>query len=75
MNDALMGLLVGAGSGAIIGYATYKRPKPCGFCIDFGPGAQAIAVGALGAIGGTFVGVIFGSRQTDTWVPVAAPAR
>jgi hypothetical protein len=75
LTDALVGLLVGAGGGAIIGYATYKRPKPCAFCIDFGPGAQAIAVGALGAIGGGLVGVIFGLRQTDTWVPVSVPAR
>jgi hypothetical protein len=75
LTDALVGLLIGAGGGAIIGYATYKRPKPCEFCIDFGPGAQAIAVGALGAIGGAVVGTTFGSRQTDTWVPVAVPAR
>jgi hypothetical protein len=75
MTDALIGLLVGAGGGAIIGSATYKRPKPCAFCVDFGPGAQAIAIGALGAIGGTLVGVIFGMRQTDTWVPVAVPVR
>ncbi len=75
MNDALVGLLVGAGGGAIIGYATYKRPRPCDFCIDFGPGGQAAIAGGLGAILGTFVGVIAGSRQTDTWVPVAVPHR
>ena len=71
LQDALVGLLVGAGGGAILGYATYKRPKPCDYCLVFGRGFATAIAGGVGGILGTFVGVLFGSRQGDTWVPVA----
>jgi hypothetical protein len=73
LKGALLGLMAGAGAGAIVGYASYKRPDCSSFCIDFGPGLAAAIAGGLGGILGTVAGTIVGARQTDTWVPVAVP--
>jgi hypothetical protein len=74
VKGALLGFLAGAGAGAIIGYASYKRPACSGgFCLDFGPGFDAALASGLGGILGTVAGTIVGARQTDTWVPVAIP--
>ena len=80
MKGTLMGLVLGAGAGALIGAVTY-RPTKCDaasgqWCLDlFGQGG-ATAVGAiLGGAVGTFTGLAIGSRPTENWVPVAVPGR
>jgi hypothetical protein len=77
-KGALVGLLIGAGAGAIIGAATYKKPKPCGCFFDFSEDSRgfetalgAFLVGTVGAIAGAVVG----SHPTESWVPVAIPRR
>jgi len=78
MKGSLMGFLLGAGSGAALGAATYKRPKcdPDVWCLDmFGQGGQAAVGAILGAVSGTMLGLIIGSRPTENWVPVAVPGR
>ena len=73
-KGALVGFLIGVGSGALIGAATYKKPKPCGFCfIEDSRGFDAALGGFLGGTVGAITGAIIGSRQTDSWVPVAVP--
>lgn len=76
-KGALVGLLVGAGAGALIGAASYKKPKPCGcfFVLEDSRGFDAALGGFLGGILGVITGAIIGSRQTDSWVPVAIPRR
>jgi hypothetical protein len=76
-KGALVGLLIGAGAGALIGAATYKKPKPCGclFAFEDTRGSDAAIAGFLGGIVGAITGAIIGSRQTDSWVPVAVPRR
>ena len=78
-KGALVGFLVGAGAGALIGAAAYKKPKPCaGFCIspfEDSRGVDAAAGGILGGIVGAIAGAIIGSRPTESWVPVAVPRR
>lgn len=81
-KGALLGLLIGAGSGAVLGYALYKEPK-CrseGFgCFDLiGPdskGTNAVFSGVGGGLLGSLAGLFFGMRATETWVPgtVGAP--
>jgi len=76
-KGALVGLLIGAGAGALIGAAAYKKPKPCG-CIrlfEDSRGSDAAIAGFLGGLVGAITGAIIGSRQTDSWVPVAVPRR
>lgn len=75
-KGALIGFLVGAGAGALLGAATYK-PQPCrGFCFfEDSRGFEATLGGLLGGVAGTITGAIIGSRQTDSWVPVAVPRR
>ena len=62
----LIGSVSGFLAGAVIGAVTYK---PCNgeFCLDPGPGGQAIGVGFLGAIGGGIVGGIVGAGIKKTW--------
>jgi len=75
-KGSLVGFLIGAGAGALIGAATYKKPKPCGFCfIEDSRGFDAALGGVLGGIVGVITGTVVGSRQTDSWVPVAVPRR
>ncbi|MEJ7683827.1 MAG: hypothetical protein WKG06_39395 [Segetibacter sp.] len=51
--------LAGAVTGALIGLASYQKPVPNGWItFDFGPGADALAGGFLGAAAGTLVGVL-----------------
>ncbi len=78
-KDALIGLLVGAGSGAILGAATYQKPhcKNPGWCgggFDLNRGGSAALVGGLGGILGALAGAVLGARETDSWVVVALPA-
>jgi hypothetical protein len=72
LRDAGLGFAYGAGIGTVLGLVTYRKPdcSAGGFCLDFGPGADA-AVGAVvfGTLG-TMIGLIIGSHSTETWVPV-----
>jgi hypothetical protein len=78
-KGALLGLLMGAGVGAAIGYFSYEEPEPCGCIrIDLGPsseGTSAAFGGALGGIVGALIGALVGSRPTDTWVPATVGTR
>lgn len=81
-RGALWGTVIGAGAGAILGYALYTDP-----CGSDGLGCVAFTVGptsrggnaAISAVGGGLVGALIGTlvgrRQTDTWVPGTLPAR
>jgi hypothetical protein len=81
-NGALWGLLIGAGTGAVLGYVFYQPPK-CqdqGFgCIIFiGPdskGSNAAISAVGGGIVGTLIGTLVGMRATETWVPATVGAR
>jgi hypothetical protein len=81
-KGALWGLLIGAGTGAALGYISYQEPEPCQdfscFGTIFGPGSKggsaawgAAAGGVLGAVVGTLVGM----RPTESWVPGTVGAR
>lgn len=81
-KGALWGLLIGAGSGAVLGYALYREPR-CraeGFaCLDLiGPDSKATNA-AFSAVGGgllgTLAGTLFGMIATETWVPGVAATR
>ncbi len=75
-KGAIWGLLIGAGGGAVAGYLSYSKPKPCVdfSCIGdiFGPSSRdsdAVLGGVLGGIVGTLVGTLVGMHATDAWVP------
>ncbi|MEA2763908.1 MAG: hypothetical protein QOK07_312 [Gemmatimonadaceae bacterium] len=81
-RGALLGLLIGAGTGAAIGAATYKKPKPCeGFsCFGdiLGPSSRGFNVGigaAFGGLLGTAVGALVGMSARDSWVPATVGAK
>ena len=83
-KGALWGLLIGAGTGAVLGYALYEEPKCANDqffgCINFtvGPdskGSNAVFSGVGGGIVGALLGTLIGARATDTWVPGALAAR
>lgn len=59
----LVGLGVGAGLGALIGYASYSPPDCDGqfICIDFGPGLDTLAGAIAGGLSGGLLGLITGS--------------
>jgi hypothetical protein len=83
-KGALWGLLIGAGSGAVIGYATYKEPKcndagmfGCGFDI-LGPDSKqsnAVIGAILGGMVGPIAGALWGMRHTDRWVPATVSTK
>jgi hypothetical protein len=75
-KGALWGLVIGAGSGAILGYTLYKEPK-CrdegfGCIILIGPDSKA-SNAAFSAVGGgllgMLIGTLFGMQATETWTP------
>ena len=74
----LRGLLIGFTAGAVvagaIGAATYKE-STCFACIDFGRWGDAALLGTFGGMIGSIAGLVVGSSQTETWVPVALPRR
>ena len=74
-KGAIFGFLVGAGAGALIGAATYKKPKPGFYFITDTRSFDAALGGLLGGTAGTITGAIIGSRPTESWVPVAVPRR
>ena len=72
----LLGFVVGAGTGAILGAASYRKDNCTDFCIV--PDSRAFDAtlgGALLGIVGSAVGLIVGAHAVDTWVPVALPGR
>jgi hypothetical protein len=78
LQGAMLGLFAGALGGTILASAAYKPPKCAAdtWCMDlWGQGGDAVAGGVLGGLVGVIVGAIAGDRKTDTWVPVAVPAR
>lgn len=75
-RGALIGFVIGASAGAVLGAATYKEPEcheiVCSILPDtrsFEATLGAVLLGGAGAI----VGALIGARPTDTWVPVAVP--
>jgi hypothetical protein len=75
-KGALYGFLIGAGTGAILGAAAYKKSDCSEICIfPDSRGFDAAVAGALLGAVGTVVGVIAGTHAVDTWVPVALPGR
>lgn len=75
LRDSMLGLFFGALAGAALGAATYKPPKCHDFCFDLGPGFDAAVAGTLGGIVGSIAGLIVGSHNSDTWMPVNVPRR
>ena len=67
------GFVLGALVGAAIGAAA--SPPPCTNCLDFSQGAAALGSGLVGGVVGALVGAAIGKRPSDTWVPVAVPAK
>jgi hypothetical protein len=81
-KGAIWGLLLGAGTGAVLGYTMYKAPdcQNQGFgCLQLiGPdskGSNAAWSAVGGGIVGALVGTLFGMRSTDNWVPATVGAR
>jgi hypothetical protein len=81
-KGALWGTLIGAGSGAILGYALYKEPK-CnnqggGCFIVIGPdskGSNAAFSAVGGGLLGALIGTLVGARATDSWAPATVGAK
>ena len=81
-KGALWGLLIGAGTGAVLGYTLYQAPK-CdnqgfGCVVWIGPdskGSNAVYSGVAGGILGLVVGTLVGQGATETWVPGTVGAR
>jgi hypothetical protein len=72
----LAGFVIGAGTGAILGAAAYKKDACAEFCLL--PDSRAFEAtmgGAFVGIVGSVVGLIVGAHAVDTWVPVALPGR
>jgi len=75
-RGALIGFLIGAGTGAVLGAATYKKDQCAGICVvpdarSFDATLGAVLLGVPGAI----IGAIVGAHPSNTWVPVAVPRR
>jgi hypothetical protein len=84
-KGALWGLLIGAGTGAVLGYTLYKEPKcndpqqlfGCNFPI-VGPdskGSNAAWSGVAGGIVGAVVGTLVGMGSRDVWAPATLGTR
>lgn len=64
LKGAGIGFLAGAAAGALIGWATYEEPQPSPesfILLDFGPGANALAGGVVGGLGGLLLGGAIGA--------------
>jgi hypothetical protein len=84
-KGALWGLLIGAGTGAVLGYVLYKEPKcndpqqlfGCNFTI-FGPdskGSNAAYSGVAGGIVGAVIGTLVGMGSREAWAPATLGTR
>lgn len=70
-RDALYGLAIGGGAGAILGAATYKKPQNCFIFCDtrgFDAAAGALSGGLVGTLVGAFI--VGGFDKTERWVPL-----
>ena len=64
-SRAYEGALIGGVAGALIGRATYQKPKNTGWIdLDFGPGFNTAAGGLIGMAAGGLVGATAGINQT-----------
>jgi hypothetical protein len=73
LKGATWGFAIAGVAAAAIAAATWKEPKDCFMCMDFGRSGDAAFAGAFGGIVGGVVGLLVGARQTETWVPVEIP--
>ncbi len=74
-RDALYGLAIGGGAGAILGAATYKKPQNCFIFCDtrgFDAAAGALSGGLVGTLVGAFIVGSF--DKTERWVPLRKTA-
>ena len=76
LRDGSVGLLLGAATGALIGFVTNREePAPpctaqslfCGGWHGVREAAAATIGAAVGGLGGTIAGVYFGSRPRESW--------
>lgn len=75
LDYALYGLAIGAPVGALIGSATYKKPKVCDFmCSSRGENTAGggIAGGLIGSLVGAFV--VGSMNKSERWVPLRKTA-
>lgn len=75
LKGTLIGLAVAGGTGFALGAATWKKPKDCFLCMDFGRWGDAALIGGFTGILGAVGGLIVGSFGTETWQPVEVPRR
>lgn len=71
-RGAGIGFVAGAALGAVVGVATYQKPKNCAgqmFC-DLGPGFDATFGALLFGGAGTITGAIVGGGKADDWKPM-----
>ena len=73
LKGTLIGLAVAGGAGFAISAATYKKPKACFMCMDFGRYGDAAFIGSFTGILGAVGGFIAGSFATETWQTVDVP--
>jgi hypothetical protein len=68
-KGAILGFLLGAGTAAAYTAATWK--KSSGF--DFGRDGDAAFMAVPGGLVGGVVGLLFGARETESWMRVKLP--
>jgi hypothetical protein len=76
LNKVLIGFLVGAAGGAVIGAAVHRDRSPCldALCVTSHSRSEDALIGATaGGVLGAIVGAIVGGRSADTRVPIAVP--
>ena len=75
IKGTLIGLALAGGTGFALAAATWKKPKECMFCMDFGRWGDAAFVGGFTGILGALGGFIAGSFATETWQAVDVPRK
>jgi hypothetical protein len=77
LRDSGIGFLAGAGIGAVVGLATYRKSDCSASCLDFGPGFDAVAGGIVFGAAGVVIGFLTGTFPKEVWVPAssASPQR
>ena len=70
-RGAAIGLVVGGGVGAVLGYSTGECSS-AGFCL-FTPAESAMLLGTLGGVAGTGIGALVGGGER--WKRAAIPSR
>lgn len=73
-RGALIGGLIGAGSGALLGLAAGLTEECSGFC--FSTGEMVALFGLGGGVAGALVGLVAGALSShEAWEPAALPTR